>query len=175
MTDYAFRPRVLWMQGTEVRQATHAELFAMEEIPAFGEALADTIAENGAVSFETQRGDWHSIPARLITDVHYQRVEVAPAQQRETLPTRTRGGSFGHCCTEGSPCRDGDATAGAAPLPPDDPDKCAETLATMDTAGAVTPPDNTNDAAASCPCWPGACTCGDADALMDREVAGDGA
>jgi hypothetical protein len=47
-------------------------------------------------------------------------------------------------------------------LPPDDPDKCAETLTAMDTAGPLQ----------TCPCWPGQCTCGVKPAEPDPEHAG---
>lgn len=208
MTAYAFRPRILWMQGTEVRHATHSELFAREEIATFGEGLADALAENGAVTFETRRGDWHTIPARLITDVHYQRVELDGAHQPETLPTRTPGAQLpGHCCTDPSPCRDEAARAVQAlptaheedaaydlaaqearhpglgrilnalvtQLPPDDPDKCAETLAAMDAAGPLQPDDIVlvmRNGARDCPCWPGQCTCDVKPAEPDPEHGG---
>lgn len=206
--SYAYRPRILWMQGTEVRHATHSELFVLEEIAGFGEGLADAVAENGAVTFETRRGDWHTIPARLITDVHYQRVEVDSAHQPETIPTRTPGATlnreapclthisgacngttrdclhsatksvtrhpYGTCEIPHTTADDEDAcenqrlemaaqearhpglgrilNALVTQLPPDDPEKCAETLAAMDAAGPL-------NGARDCPSFPEPCTC----------------
>lgn len=192
MTAYAYRPRINWMQGTEVRSVASNLTMRDDEIEYYGSAVADVIHGNGCLTVESESGNFYSIPGRLVTEVCYQRVEVADAHRPETTTTTEQG----HCCTEGSPCRNGGGTM-AAPLrhvcdtvhvdadeydaceqrsvelaeqearhpglgrllnalvtqlPPDDPDRCAETLAAMD---AAVPRNGARD----CPCWPGQCTC----------------
>lgn len=149
MSEHAYRPRIQWMQGTEVRNITTMDLPSIDGIADFADGIAEAVSMNGVCTFETPRGDFYTVRAQTITEVHYQRVQMDPALLRNTLPVRTPGATLEHCCTPGSPCRD--------------------------TTDPAAQPADTNDAAASCPCWPGACTCGDADALMDRDVTRDGA
>lgn len=113
MSEHAYRPRIQWMQGTEVRHITAMDLPSIDDIADFADDVAEAVSLNGVCTFETPRGDFFMVRAQAITEVHYQRVQMDPARQRNTLPARTPGATLEHCCTPGSPFRSDAGTPGA--------------------------------------------------------------